>query len=482
MIIPVILSGGSGSRLWPLSRQLYPKQFLSLTGEDTLIQQTTQRLRDMKDILPPVVICNEEHRFLVGEQMRAAGMEPEAIILEPSGRNTAPAVAVAAFHAMQQGGDNILLILPADHIIRRPDIFQDAVQAAYSHAENGELITFGIVPQAPETGYGYIRKGALVEKFRDRAVKGIYQVERFEEKPDRATAEEYVRSGNYFWNSGIFLFSAEIYLGELKKYQPEIYQHSMKACEHTSTDLDFIRLDKKAFETCPSDSIDYAVMEKTDKALVVPVDAGWNDIGSWSALWETDHRNDDDNVLHGDVITHDTAGSYIYSDSRLIATVGLRDCIIVETSDAVLVSTRDGVQEIKTIVNRLKDRDRSEAYLHRRVYRPWGSYESIAEGDRFQVKLITVKPGATLSLQMHHHRAEHWIVVKGTAMVTCGEDELILTENQSTFIPLGMRHRLENPGVIPLELIEVQSGSYLGEDDIVRFDDKYGRTGETPWA
>ncbi len=482
MIVPVILSGGSGSRLWPLSRQLYPKQLLALTGESTLIQQTANRLRGMDDAAPPIVICNEEHRFLVAEQMQETGIKPGAIILEPMGRNTAPAVAVAAFHAMEKGEDPLLLVLPADHIIKRLDVFQDAVQAGADHAVKGGLVTFGIVPEGPETGYGYIKKGAIVEEFTDRMVKAIYLVDRFVEKPDRPTAEKYVESGEYFWNSGMFLFRASTYLEELKKFEPDMYKYSKEACSRALKDLDFTRLDKEAFEKCPSDSIDYAVMERTEKALVVPVDAGWSDIGSWSALWETGLKDSDGNVLHGDVITHDTKGSYLYSDGRLIAAVGLRDHIVIETADAVLVAPKNRVQEIKTIVNYLKGRNRQEAYLHRRVYRPWGSYETIATGDRFQVKLITVNPGATLSLQMHHHRAEHWIVVKGTALVTRGEEELMLSENQSTFIPLGTKHRLENPGVIPLELIEVQSGSYLGEDDIVRFDDIYGRTGETPRA
>ena len=475
MIVPVILSGGSGSRLWPLSRQLYPKQLLALTGERTLIQQTANRLLGMDDTGPPIIICNEEHRFLVAEQMQETGIKPDAIILEPVGRNTAPAVAVAAFHAMDRGEDPLLLVLPADHIIKRLDVFQDAVQAGSEHAESGGLVTFGIVPEAPETGYGYIRKGAVVEKFSHRMVKEVCKVDRFVEKPDRETAEQYVKSGEYLWNSGMFLFKASVFLEELKKFEPEMFKHSQEAYKKAVKDLDFTRLDGESFEACPSDSIDYAVMEKTDRALVVPVDAGWSDIGSWSALWEAGLKDSDGNVLHGDVITHDTKGSYLYSDSRLIAAVGLRDHIVIETADAVLVAPKSRVQEIKTIVNYLKGQNRQEAYLHRRVYRPWGSYETIAMGDRFQVKLITVNPGAALSLQMHHHRAEHWIVVKGTAKVTRGDEEIMLSENQSTFIPLGMKHRLENPGVIALELIEVQSGSYLGEDDIVRFEDVYGR-------
>ncbi len=412
--------------------------------------------------------------------MQSTGIEPGTIILEPVGRNTAPAVAVAAFHAVAEGDDPLLLVLPADHIIKRLDVFQDAVHAGAEHAAKGSLVTFGIVPRTPETGYGYIRKGSMVEKFHDGNVKAVYQVERFVEKPDRRTAEEYLESGDYFWNSGMFLFRAVTYLEELKKFEPEIYRYSHEACDRARKDLDFVRLERDSFEKCPSDSIDYAVMERTDRAVVVPVDAGWSDIGSWSALWDTGLKDSDGNVLHGDVITHDTKGSYLYSDSRLIAAVGLRDYIVIETADAVLVAPKNRVQEIKTIVNYLKGQNRQEAYLHRRVYRPWGSYETISAGDRFQVKLITVNPGATLSLQMHHHRAEHWVVVKGTARVTRGEEEVLLSENQSTFIPLGVKHRLENPGVIPLELIEVQSGSYLGEDDIVRFDDIYGRTGETP--
>ncbi len=480
MIIPVILSGGSGSRLWPLSRQLYPKQLLALTGENTLIQQTANRLRGMDDAAPPIVICNEEHRFLVAEQMQETGIKPDAIILEPVGKNTAPAVAVAACHAVEKEEDALLLVLPADHIIKRLDVFQDAVQAGSAHAERGNLITFGIVPQSPETGYGYIRRGEVVQEFEHRMVKAIYRVDKFVEKPDLSTAEQYVKSGEYFWNSGMFLFRASTFLEELKKFEPEMFKYAQLAYSRAVKDLDFTRLDKEAFEQCPADSIDYAVMERTDKALVVPVDAGWSDIGSWSALWDAGLKDSDGNVLHGDVITHDTKGSYLYSDGRLIAAVGLRDHIVIETADAVLVAPKARVQEIKTIVNYLKGLNRQEAYLHRRVYRPWGSYETISKGDRFQVKLITVNPGATLSLQLHHHRAEHWIVVKGTALVTRGDEKIMLSENQSTFIPLGMKHRLENPGVIPLELIEVQSGSYLGEDDIVRLEDVYGRTGEKP--
>ncbi len=480
MIIPVILSGGSGSRLWPLSRRLYPKQLLALAGGNTLLQQTANRIRAIEETAPPMVICNHEHRFQVAEQMRSTGVEPGAIILEPAGRNTAPAVAVAAFHALEKGENPVLLVLPAEHLIKRPDVCQDAVKAAAEHASRGGMITFGIVPTGPETGYGYIKKGEVVAEFTQGMAGAIYRVVRFVEKPDANTAQKYVESGEYFWNSGMFLFRADVYLDELKKYEPEMHRWTKEACDRAVTDLDFIRLDSEAFSKCPSDSIDYAVMERTDRAQVVPLDAGWSDIGSWSALWEAGPRDDDGNVLHGDVVTHDTSGCYLYSDRRLVATVGLRDHIVIETADAVLVSPRNRVQEIKTIVNYLKGQNRQEACFHSRVYRPWGSYETVVAGDRFQVKLITVNPRAKLSMQMHHHRAEHWVVVRGTALVTRGDEELMLSENQSTFIPLGTRHRLENPGVIPLELIEVQSGSYLGEDDIVRFDDIYGRTGERP--
>lgn len=469
MIVPVILSGGTGSRLWPLSREAYPKQFLPLAGEKTLFQNTVTRVRDIAGIAAPLVVCNDEHRFMVAEQLRTLDVNPAAVILEPMGRNTAPAVAVAALQAMAAGEDPILLILPADHVITDGEGFQRAVERATPHAEDGRLITFGIVPRAPETGYGYIKAGEPLGGGQ------LYVVERFVEKPEAATARAYIDSGRYYWNSGMFMFRASRLLEELECFAPRMLATCRKALAEAKGDLDFLRLDRAAFEVCPSDSLDYAVMEKTTSAVVLALDVNWNDVGSWSALWEVGARDSNGNVLKGDVLVEDTRNTYVYAGERLVATVGLDDIVVVETADAVLVARKDRVQEVKAIVNRLKANGREEARLHRKVYRPWGSYECIAMEERFQAKRIIVKPGATLSLQMHHHRAEHWVVVKGTARITCGDEVSMLTENQSTYIPLGTRHRLENPGKIPLELIEVQSGSYLGEDDIVRFEDKYGR-------
>ena len=463
-ILPVILSGGSGTRLWPLSRESYPKQFLPLTSDLTMLQATWHRVAPIAG-RAPLVIANEEHRFVAAEQLQQVGAMPQAIMLEPIGRNTAPAIAVAALEANREGGDALLLVLPSDHVISNEKVFQDAVQEAAKAAREGKLVTFGIVPSGPETGYGYIKAAAGA---------GTRPVERFVEKPDLATAQGYVASGEYFWNSGMFLFKASRYLEELGKYNPAILDATRKAWEAAKRDSDFVRLEKEAFAAVPSDSIDYAVMEKTQAAAVLPLDAGWSDVGSWTALRDVSSQDPDGNAHHGDVIAIDCRNTYAYGD-RLIALVGLDDVVVVETADAVLVGKGERIQEVKEIVARIKQDKRSEATWHRKVYRPWGAYDSIDNGQRFQVKRITVKPGATLSLQMHHHRAEHWIVVSGTAEVTRGEEVLLLTENQSTYIPLGVTHRLRNPGKLPLELIEVQSGSYLGEDDIVRFEDTYGR-------
>ena len=463
-LLPVILSGGSGTRLWPLSRESYPKQFLPLTGDLTMLQATWRRVAPIAG-RAPLVVANEEHRFVAAEQLQQVGAKPQAILLEPVGRNTAPAIAVAALEATRGGDDAILLVLPSDHVIDDEAAFQRAVQLALPAAAAGRLVTFGIVPTGPVTGYGYIKAASGTE---------VRAVERFVEKPDLATAQAYVASGEYFWNSGMFLFKASRYLDELQKFNPPILDASRSAWKQARRDMDFVRLDKEAFAAVPSDSIDYAVMEKTADAALVPMDAGWNDVGSWTALREISTQDADGNAHHGDVIAVDCRNTYAYGE-RLIALVGLDDVIVVETPDAVLVGNGQRMQEVKEVVARIKREKRSEATWHRKVYRPWGAYDSIDNGERFQVKRITVKPGATLSLQMHHHRAEHWIVVSGTAEVTRGDEVILLTENQSTYIPLGVTHRLKNPGKLPLELIEVQSGSYLGEDDIVRFEDTYGR-------
>ena len=465
LLQPVLLSGGTGTRLWPLSREAYPKQFLPLAGEDTMVQATWRRVAPLAGAAP-IVVANEEHRFLVAEQLRQIGAPTPAIVLEPVGRNTAPAIAAAALQALAAGDDPLLLVLPSDHVVRNEAGFRDAVSAACAAAEAGALVTFGIVPDAPETGFGYIQA---------ETGEGVRRVLRFVEKPDAVTAQSYLDAGGYYWNSGMFLFRASRYLEELGKFQPGIVASVSAAFAAAKRDGDFIRLDKAAFAASPSDSIDYAVMEKTSDAKVLPVDIGWNDVGSWSALWEVAERDGDGNAHRGDVIAVDSRNTYAYAQ-RLVALVGLDDVVVVETDDAVLVAHKDRVQEVKQVVAQLKESQRSQAVLHRKVYRPWGAYDSIDTGERFQVKRITVKPGGVLSLQMHHHRAEHWIVVSGTARVTRGEETLLLSENQSTYIPLGVTHRLENPGMVPLELIEVQSGSYLGEDDIVRFEDMYGRS------
>lgn len=465
VITPVVLSGGSGTRLWPLSRELYPKQLLPLVGELTMLQSTVQRL-DGLQATAPVVVCNESHRFLVAEQLRQLGIHPQAIVLEPIGRNTAPAIALAALAAEP---DALLLVLPADHVIRNVPAFQAAVVAALPAAQVGKLVTFGIVPSAPETGYGYIRRGA--------AHGAAYQIAQFVEKPDAARAQQFVQSGEYYWNSGMFLFQAGRYLEELAAHAPDIAAATRAAFNSAEPDLDFVRIPKAAFEACRSESIDYAVMEKTAHAVVVPLDAGWSDVGSWDALHQASEADHLGNVSLGDVVSEDSAGCYLYAGSRLVTTVGLRDHVVVETKDAVMVAPRDRVQDVKKLVARLKAEGRYEHSLHREVARPWGSYDSIDSGERFQVKRLMIKPGAVLSLQLHHHRAEHWIVVAGTAQITRGEEVFLLEENQSTYIPLGVKHRVENPGKIPLHIIEVQSGTYLGEDDIVRFEDRYGRQG-----
>jgi mannose-1-phosphate guanylyltransferase/mannose-6-phosphate isomerase len=473
MLIPVILSGGAGTRLWPLSRELHPKQLLTLIGERTMLQDTALRLAGL-DAEAPVVVCNEAHRFLVAEQLRQIDVVPRAIVLEPFGRNTAPAIALAALAALQKVGKNddpLLLVLPADHVIRKVPVFQAAVRAALPAAEKGRFVTFGIVPTSPETGYGYIRRGA--------AEGPVHRIAEFVEKPNRERAQGFVASGKHYWNSGMFLFGARAYLAELERFAPEMASACRAAFENAKADLDFTRIDSKAFERCPSDSIDYAVMEKTSDAVVVPLDAGWSDVGSWAALHDASDPDSLGNVTHGDVVAEETVGSYLHSESRLVAAVGLKDHVVVETKDAVLVAPRHRVQDVKKLVARLKEQGRYEHSLHREVFRPWGSYDSVESGDRFQVKRLSVKPGASMSLQLHHHRAEHWIVVQGTARITRGEETFLLEENQSTYIPIGTKHRIENPGKIPLHIIEVQSGTYLGEDDIVRFEDRYGREGTT---
>jgi mannose-1-phosphate guanylyltransferase/mannose-6-phosphate isomerase len=476
MFTPVILCGGAGTRLWPLSRELYPKQLLALTGTHTLLQQTVLRLEGLA-ASAPVVVCNEAHRFLVAEQLRQLQVEPRATILEPFGRNTAPAIALGAQAALEgsaagaKAADPVLLVLPADHLIRDTPAFQQAVRAALSPAQAGRLVTFGVVASRAETGYGYIQRGA--------ASGAGFRIARFVEKPNPQRAQEFLQSGDYYWNSGMFMFRARRYLQELERFAPEMARICAAAFRGATADLDFTRIDAATFEACPADSIDYAVMEKTADAVVVPLQAGWSDVGSWAALHEASDADAHGNVTHGDVLSEDTHGSYLYSESRLVAAVGLQDHVVIETKDAVLVAPMDRVQDVKKLVLRLKELGRSEYSLHREVFRPWGSYDSLENGPRFQVKRLRVNPGATLSLQLHHHRAEHWVVVAGTARVTRGEEVFLLEENQSTYIPVGMKHRIENPGTVPLEIIEVQSGSYLGEDDIVRFEDRYGRQGTT---
>ncbi|MEQ8801920.1 mannose-1-phosphate guanylyltransferase/mannose-6-phosphate isomerase [Haliea sp.] len=467
MLTPVLLSGGVGSRLWPVSRELHPKQFLPLAGELTMLQQTLERTGSL-EASAPVVVCNEEHRFMVAEQLRQVGIAPSALILEPVGRNTAPAVALAALQELARDPDAILLVLPADHIIQDTAAFAEAVARALPLAREGRLMTFGVVPQAAETGYGYIRCGASLGE-------ELYALEAFVEKPDAETAQSYLDSGSYLWNSGMFLLRAATYIQQLGEFQPDMLACCQRAMASATVDMDFIRPEAASFAACPGDSIDYAVMEHTRAGGVVALDCGWSDVGAWSALWEVAVRDEHGNAIQGDVMLDNCRDSYFRSESRLVAATGVANLVVVETADAILVADRDRVQDVKRIVNRLKAESRPEASLHSRVYRPWGSYESLVTAARFQVKRIIVNPGQTLSLQMHHHRAEHWIVVHGTAEVTCEERVFMLAEDESTYIPLGRKHRLANPGRIPLELIEVQSGTYLGEDDIVRFEDVYGR-------
>ncbi len=462
---PVLLSGGSGTRLWPLSREAYPKQFLPLAGADTMLQATWSRVAPIAGF-PPIVVAGEDHRFLVAEQLRQVGAPTPAIVLEPVGRNTAPAIAAAALQATAGGDDPVLLVLPSDHVVRDVEAFRAAVDAALPAAEAGALVTFGIVPSAPETGFGYIQA---------EAGDGVRKVLRFVEKPDAATAQRYLAEGGYYWNSGMFLFRASRFLEELAAFRPDILEGVRAALREARRDGDFIRLDRDAFAATPADSIDYAVMEKTEAAMVLPVDIGWNDVGSWSALWDVAERDAQGNAQIGDVIAVDSRNSYAHA-RRLVALVGVDDLVVVETDDAVLVARKDRVQQVKDVVARLKSEQRSQAALHREVHRPWGSYDSVDMGERFQVKRIKVKPGAALSLQSHKHRAEHWIVVSGTARVTRDHDVFELHANQSAYIPIGAKHRLENPGTEVLELIEVQSGDYLGEDDIVRYEDVYGRS------
>ena len=463
MITTVIMAGGSGTRLWPLSRAGHPKQFLALNGQKTMLQQTAERLSGLP-CSDSVTICNEEHRFFVAEQLREIDALGK-IILEPVGRNTAPAIALAAL--LEKEDDPLLLVLAADHVIADQDAFTDAVIKAVPLAQAGKLVTFGIIPSEPHTGYGYIEAGDSLE--------GAYSVASFKEKPDSQTAANYVRHGGYYWNSGMFLFKASRYLQELKTHRSDIAAACEAAVGTVSQDLDFIRIDTEAFTACPDDSIDYAVMEKTGDAVVVPMDAGWNDIGSWSSLWDVSDKDEAGNASSGDTVLLNTTNSFVRSDDKLVALVGIDDVVVISTKDATLVAHKDSVQDAKIIASQLKEEGRSEWELHREVYRPWGKYDSVDHGERYQVKRITVKPGARLSVQMHHHRAEHWVVVSGTARVINGDETFLLSENESTFIPVGVVHALENPGKTPLEIIEVQSGSYLGEDDIVRLSDMYGR-------
>lgn len=467
-LVPVILCGGSGTRLWPLSREAFPKQFLRLSGETSMLQQTLQRLAGIEALDPALLVCNESSRFIVAEQLREIGMSDARMLLEPMRRNTAPAIATAALQAMENGNDPILLVLPSDHVILDTPAFHRAISLARESAEQGKLLTFGITPTAPETGYGYIRaEGGNVGQ--------VQRIVEFVEKPALALAEQYIASGDYFWNSGMFLFRASRYLEELERYQPAVVAACRAALATAKSDLDFIRLDQAAYAASPDIAVDYAVMERTNDAATIALDAGWNDIGSWAAVFDVAKKDADNNSAHGDVLLQDCNDCLVHGSNRLVTAIGMRNTIIVETADAVLVMDASQAQHTKTLVAELVKQDRTEATMHREVFRPWGSYDSIGNGDRFQVKRITVKPGAKLSLQMHHHRAEHWIVVSGTAQITNGDKEYLLTENQSTYIPLGVVHSLANPGKVPLELIEIQSGSYLGEDDIVRFEDRYGR-------
>ena len=468
MFTPVIMAGGSGSRLWPLSRQSSPKQFLDLDGSGaTLLQHTLTRLKGLKHSAP-VIVSNDKYRFLVAEQLRQANIESLATILEPCSRNTAPAIALAALGLLQHGDDTIMLVLAADHHFTRPQELHQAIEKGLPLAEQGKLVTFGITPTRPETGYGYIKTGPTL-------AESAFSIAEFAEKPDLTTAERYLEGGQHLWNSGMFMFRASVYLHELERHDPELLSHCKAAMTSCTQDPDFVRPNADLFSLCPDDSIDYAVMEKTDNACVVAMDAGWSDIGSWQSLWEVSEQDASSNVVLGDAYLHDTHNSLVHAHHRHVATIGLDNHIVVETKDAVLVAHKEQSQKVKDIVQRLKTDRRSEYSDHTHVIRPWGDFDTIDEGRHYQVKRITVQPGQQLSLQLHYHRAEHWIVVSGTAHVVCGEEEKVLTENQSTYIPVGVKHRLSNPGKIPLEVIEVQSGHYLGEDDIVRFTDIYGR-------
>lgn len=473
VLLPVILAGGSGTRLWPLSRQLYPKQFMPLVDKTTLIQSTLQRLAVLEDAAAPIVLCNDEHRFIVAEQLRQIKVEPGVIALEPVGRNTAPALTVAALMAVEQGDDPVLLVLPADHFLRDPQGFAATARCGAALAREGHLVTFGIEPYSPETGYGYLRKGAALPA--GRSSPPAWRVERFVEKPDLQTARTYLASGEYCWNSGMFMFRAAKLLEEMQRHAPAILAACRAAVAEGRRDLDFFRLDRAAFMNCPADSIDYAVMEKTADCVMVALDSEWNDLGSWEALWQAGGKDAHNNVVQGDVCLQDVDNSFVHAASRLVTAVGLSHHVVVETKDAVFVAPRSHVQQVKALVDQLKRRQRSETINHKKVYRPWGAYEEMDLDERFCIKRITVKPRAKLSLQKHFHRAEHWVVVKGTALVTRGDEQLLLKEDESVYIPLGTVHRLENPGLIPLEVVEVQSGSYLGEDDVVRLDDVYGR-------
>jgi len=480
MILPVIMAGGSGTRLWPLSRSNYPKQFLALNGKKTMLQQTLLRLSGI-DHQPCMIICNEEHRFIAAEQVRELGTAHSGIFLEPSGRNTAPAIALAALKAVEENQDAVLLVLAADHVINGTETFQNAIELALVQAQNNKMVTFGIVADSPETGFGYIRRGDPLDVSNLKNKQTTYNVSSFVEKPSLEVATQYVASGEYYWNSGMFMFKASRYLDILNNYNPEVYQACKNAMKVRDTDMDFVRVDKAEFLACPSISIDYAVMEPLcqdvtmDDAVVVPLDAGWSDVGGYKALWQISEQDDDGNVLSGDVKTINTKNTLVKSEDKMMAVIGVDNMVIINTKDVVLVAHKDNVQEVTKIVDLLKAEDRPEVVNHREVYRPWGKYDAIDVGARFQVKRITVKPGEKLSIQMHHHRAEHWVVVTGTAKVTNGDDERLLTENQSIYIPIGVTHSLENPGKVNLELIEIQTGSYLGEDDIVRFEDRYGR-------
>lgn len=472
MMYPIILAGGSGTRLWPLSRELYPKQLLELAGPHTMIQDTILRIRDLNGMKPPIVICNEKHRFMVAEQLRQIGVTPEAIILEPVGRNTAPAVAVAALKAMADGEDPLILILPADHFIKNVQAFHQAVNTGAHFARQGHLITFGILPESPETGYGYIRKGPALPAA-DEHLSSVSAIDRFVEKPDFETARHYVDSGEYLWNSGMFMFKSSVIWAELEAHVPDIASACQRAFKNGRADLDFLRLNHEAFESCPSDSIDYAVMEKTSRGAMVPFQGGWNDLGSWEALWQIRDKDPDGNVVQGDVLTHDVRQSFLHAGSRLVAAIGLEDHIVVETADAVLISPRARVQEVKALVDKLKAAGRDETTVHKTAYSPWGTSELLVKSERFKVNRLRVKPGAAIALQKHFNRAEHWIVLRGTAVVIRGDEEILLREDSSTYIPPGIPHRLANLGKITLEVIEVQSGSYLGKDDIERMEDVY---------